>query len=68
MPGVIVWALNRENHMATKTEVGNALPRFEAGNIIANEPRAAPAESGVQSLASHAVIYLPDESKMSLPR
>ena len=68
MPGVVARALNREQHMVTKSEVGNSLPRFETGNIIANEPRAVVPESAVQGLATQSIIYLADESKVMLPR
>ena len=68
MRGVIAMALDREKHMVTKTEVENSLPRFTAGNIIAKESRAAPTESGAPGVASQSIIYLPDESKVSLPR
>lgn len=68
MRGVIAMALDREKHMVTKAEVENSLPRFTVGNIIAKEPRAALTESGASCVASQSIIYLPDESKVSLPR
>lgn len=54
--------------MATRTELENSLPRFEASNIITDESSAAPPENGGQGLASQSIIYLPGKSKISLPR